>query len=168
MGEVARELGWGAMLYPATPRRPATRHVVRLVGELASGAYIAQPWFRGRRAVWRPDLGTAYSCKGKRLRCKLGQTINCWSPLDMMLMKDDHRVLDVMLPQPFYKRIVGAPNSFFFADVVDFYEVNKLFERWRQLPNFNGVVLKRTDVRYPWLPAGRQVVDGWWHLTKPL
>jgi hypothetical protein len=167
----ARQLGWGDMLYHAIPRKlRRTRDVAKLVAELPAGDYIMQPWYRGRRIVWRPDLGQAFSINGKLVKTS-PRLVNTWAPLDIWLVRGSHYALDVMLPKTFEDRILAFP-AIRWSPVWSYQEVNEQLESQLSVVDhhktFNGVVLKKTSVRYPWLPAGRQQLNGWWHITKPL
>lgn len=180
MGEPARKLGTGQMLFPGRYRSLRGAHDRRrLMLLLGEGVLWMQPWPVGRRAVYLPDRAGRsapnglYSPTGtpirKGLHVKQGM-IGSW-PLDVMLRSGGFggiTCLDVMVPEPLEKRraiaeALGHNMQLQRAQSAD--DVAMMLEGCEELGH-EGVLIKDGRVPYPWLPFGQRYVRNWWLLKR--
>lgn len=158
------------MMHPPNPV-PLTSWP-QLVG-LEDGDFVLQRSYTGRRAVELPGEGRFYR-SGKLV------TSRPWSelvvpeariPLEVQLTRECSHVLDVMVPLSFPERIAMAQSWGVVVDYVPVYsvaEVNEVLYESLSRGDCDGVVLKRTDVRYPWSPLQPQTLQGWLKVQRAI
>jgi hypothetical protein len=142
---------------------------------LSRGAFVAQPLWQARRGVVEADGSWHWSRRDhtlRRLPRQLFALRRCGLSLEIAVFKGRRiEVTDVMLAKPFAERhrIAAAYELQLHAEPVRSLEhVNQLYEHWASRDDCRGVLLKRTQAPYPWLPRYERLTPDWVAVHQPI
>lgn len=177
MGEPARKLSHGKMMYPARPRLVRSDlDTTRLTLLLMDGNAMQQPWYRGRRLIYLPDRISYSSPRGLFTPTGIpfvdlpdDVRLEGALPLELILLRSGQlRCVDVMIPYSLEERMLfgqGVTPEPMYHPVRGVDGARQALERALE-EGYAGVTFKDRRVRYPWLPFGSRYVDGWWNMQR--
>ncbi|MCP4242368.1 MAG: hypothetical protein GY772_17575 [bacterium] len=157
-------------LYPPSPVPLTAWSQLR---GLEEGELVAQAKFDGRRAVLLPG-GERYYKSGKEITQRPWRDLELPQvpfALDLELMRDGYRVLDVMVAAPFVERHELALShglAMSAWEVRSVGDLNAALHRFLATGECDGGVIKRRGALYPRLPFGVAPVAEWLKYKRPI
>ena len=140
---------------------------------LEDSAFFVQPLWKGRRAIldgdgswhWGTGKGSPHQLRHDYRFLRVGLV------LELTMMRGRIEVADVVVSRPMNHRRQMARASginLHCTRVRGLDEANEQLERWMREDGCRGLVLKRADTPYPWLPHAPRHVADWVTIQEPL